>query len=75
MEKLMQILKGIKPKADFENNKSLVDEGVLDSLEIIEIITEAEKEYGIEIDPSEIDPDNFQSAESIWNMIQRYLNT
>lgn len=75
MEKLMQILKGIKPKADFENNQSLVDEGILDSLEIIEIITEVEKTFAIEIDPSEIDPDNFQSAESIWNMIQSHLDT
>lgn len=70
MEKLMEILKEIKPEVDFEYGKKLIDEGILDSIEIVEIISEIEKQFQITIDPEHIDPDNFQSAEAIWSMIQ-----
>ncbi|MCI8363234.1 MAG: acyl carrier protein, partial [Clostridia bacterium] len=42
----------------------------LDSLDIVEIVTTVENMYGIEIDPIQIDPDNFESVETIWKMIQ-----
>ena len=71
MEQLVELLKRVKADVDFVNEKSLVDDGILDSLEIVTIITSIEETYGFEIDPNEIDPDNFQSAESMWNMIQR----
>jgi len=70
MEKLLTILKSIKPEIDFTSADKLVDDGVLDSLEIVNIITEIEDNYNIEVDPNQIDPDNFQSAKTIWNMIQ-----
>ena len=38
------------------------------------IISAIETEFGVEIDPDEIDPENFQSADSIWEMIQRIKN-
>lgn len=74
MEKLMEILKKIKPEIDFNNREYLVDEGVLDSIEIVEIIAEIEVQYSIRIDPEQIDPDNFQSAGVMWEMIQVVKN-
>lgn len=73
MEQLLEILKGIKKEVDFKTATALVDDGVLDSLEIVEIITAIEDKYGIEINPDEIDPDNFQSLTSMWEMIQRII--
>ncbi len=70
MEKLYDILKNIKPGVDFKNEKQLVESGILDSLDIVEIVTTVENMYGIEIDPIQIDPDNFESVETIWKMIQ-----
>lgn len=70
MEKLMKILKKVKPEIDFKNCKQLVDDGILDSIEIVEIITEIEEQFSIEIDPEQIDPDNFQSAEAMSEMIR-----
>lgn len=70
MEKLMKILKKVKPEIDFKNSKQLVDDGILDSIEIVEIITEIEELFSIEIDPEQIDPDNFQSAEAMLEMIR-----
>ena len=74
MERLLELLKSAKPEVDFVNNKRLVDNGLLDSLDIVSIIMAIEKEYDIVINPDDIDPDNFQSAESIYNMINNVLN-
>lgn len=71
MEQLLELLKEVKSDIDFEKETDLVDEGLLDSLEIVTIIASIEEKFGIEIDPDDIDPDNFQSAEAMWEMIQR----
>ena len=73
MEKLLAILKQINAEIDFENEKDLVDSGVLDSLTIVEIITAIEDKYGVTINPDDIDPDNFQSAETILDMINKMI--
>lgn len=73
MEKLLTILKKINAEIDFENEKDLVDSGALDSLVIVQIITAIEDEYGVSIDPDDIDPDNFQSAEAMLDMINRMM--
>ena len=71
MDKLLELLKRVKPEVDFAQSSSLVDDGILDSIDIVSIITEIESEYSIEIDPDEIDPDNFQSAAAILEMIEK----
>ncbi len=71
MDKLLEILKRVKPEVDFTERVDLVDEGILDSLDIVSIITEIETEFSIEIDPDEIDPDNFQSASAMLDMIKK----
>ncbi len=71
MEKLLELLGRVVPDVDFKNNSSLVEEGLLDSIDIVSIISEIETVYGIEIDPDEIDPDNFQSASAILKMIEK----
>lgn len=71
MKQLLELLKGVKSDIDFEKETDLVDEGLLDSLEIVTIIASIEEKFGIEIDPDDIDPDNFQSAEAMWEMIQK----
>ena len=74
MEKLLDLLNRTKPEVDFVNNKRLVDDGLLDSLDIVSIIMAIEKEYDIVINPDDIDPDNFQSAESVYDMINKELS-
>lgn len=69
----MEILKRIKPETDFTASNDLIDEGILDSLDIVSIISEIEKAYFIEIDPDEIDPDNFQSISSMFAMIEKVI--
>lgn len=69
MEKLMELLSNIKPEIDFNVSKNLIDDGMLDSIELFEIIIAIEDEFSIKIDPDQIDPNNFQSVETMWRMI------
>ena len=71
MEKLIELLKGVRDDVDFDKCTTLVDEGILDSFDIVEIINVIDEEYGIEIPATQIVPENFNSVEAILNMIQR----
>ena len=70
MEQLLELLQGIRPDVDFENEKALVDDGILDSFDIVSIISEIDDIYGVQIRITELDPVNFNSAEAIWNLTE-----
>lgn len=71
MEKLLEILKGIRPDVDFENETALIDDGVLDSFDVVSIISELDDEFDVQIRITELDPENFNSVEAIWSLIQQ----
>ena len=71
MEELLNILSEIKDDVDFETEDKLIDDGILDSFDILQIISALNEEYDISIPASEIIPENFNSAESLWDMVQR----
>ena len=71
MEKLLELLKGVRPDVDFENETALIDDGLLDSFDVVSIISEIDDVFGVQIRINELDPDNFNSAEVIWNLIQK----
>ena len=71
MEKLMEILMEIDDSIDYENEKALIDDRLLDSFGVITLVSELEDAFDIDIEASEITPDNFNSAESIYNMVKR----
>ena len=71
MDKLLEVLEEIRPDVDFKNNKKLIDDGVLDSLNILEIVAELCDTFDIEISPADIIPSNFNSAEAMLAMIER----
>lgn len=71
MEKLLAILEDIQPEVDFENCDTLIDDGLLDSFAILSIVAELEEEFEVSITPAEIIPENFNSMQTLWNMVQR----
>jgi len=71
MERLIEILEEIRPDVDFYKEKKLIDDGILDSFDIVSIISELNDEYQIAIRVHELGPDNFNSIEAIMNMVQR----
>ena len=71
MERLLEILSEIKEDVDFASCTTLVDDGILDSFDILQIIAALNDEYDISIPASEIMPQNFNSAEALYQMVQR----
>ena len=70
MDKLIEILKGVRPDVDFENETKLIDDGVIDSFDVIAIVSEIDDEFGTSIDVADLGPENFNSVNAIWDFIQ-----
>lgn len=71
MEELLEILQDIKPGVDFENETALIDNGVLDSLDIIKLVGQISDEFDVEVEVTDLVPANFNSAKVMYAMIQR----
>lgn len=70
MEKLLQLLNENFPAIDWENQKDLSNSGAIDSVTMVGIITMLEDEFGIEVTMEYIQPRYFESAESIYEIVE-----
>ena len=71
MEKLLEILQQIRSDIDFEKETTLVDDGMLDSFDIVSIVSELTMEYDIDISIDDMTAENFNSAEAMLEMVLR----
>jgi acyl carrier protein len=70
MEKLYELLKNCCPTVDFQNESGLVTNKVIDSMDLVAIISDIEEEFDVSIEMDKIEPENFDSAEAMWKLIQ-----
>lgn len=71
MEKLIEILKELHGDVDYNECETLVEDGILNSLDIVAIITEIDDKFDVRIPAEEILPENFNSAKALWELIER----
>lgn len=71
MEKLLEILSDLHPEVDFVNTTDLVDDGILDSLDIVSLVAQIDAEFGVTIPAEEIIPENFNSAKELFALINK----
>ena len=71
MEKLLEILNELHPEIDFTTHEELIDDGVLDSLDIVTIVTEIYDKFDVAIPAEEVIPENFNSAKALMELIER----
>ena len=74
MEELLAIMSDVRPDLDFETETALIDDGILDSFDIISIVSEVNAQFGIEIDVNDLLPENFNSAAALYELIERLQN-
>lgn len=73
MEELLEVLKSAVPNGDWLAEGDLVDDGIIDSIDIVSAIAEITDEYDIKIPASEMKNENFNSVQAIYDLIQRLL--
>ena len=73
MDELLRIMSDIRPDIDFENETKLIDNELLASLDIVAIVTDINDEFDIEINVNDLLPENFNSAEALYELIQKHL--
>lgn len=71
MDELLELLEDIKPTVDFRTCTGLIDDGYLDSFDILSIVSELNDAFGIEISPVDIVPENFNSAQALFELVER----
>ncbi|MDO5338340.1 MAG: phosphopantetheine-binding protein [Eubacteriales bacterium] len=71
MDELLEILEDIQPDVDYEVCETLIDDGILDSFAILSIVSELQDAFDISITPADIVPENFNSAQALWEMVCR----
>ena len=69
MEQLIEILKELHDDVDFTTETGLIENGILNSLDIVTLITEINDKFDVMIPAEEIMPENFDSAEALWALI------
>ena len=74
MEKLLKIMSEIRPDLDFEKEDRLIDDDVLDSFDIIAIVSEVNFEFDIELNVNDLKPENFNSAAALYDLIVKVQN-
>jgi len=69
--KIILLLSELRPEFDFKQEANFIEEGMLDSFDLVNLVTDLENAFGITIDGMEIIPENFSSIESIEYLIKK----
>ena len=69
-KQIMEILTEICPGVDFESEKALIDDGLIDSLDIVAVVTELMDAFDVELGVDDLTPENFNSVEAIEELIE-----
>lgn len=71
MNKVIEILMDLDDSIDYEKEQALIDDHILDSFGVITLVSDLEEAFDISIEAGEMIPENFNSAQAIWNMVRR----
>ena len=71
MDVLMEILTEMHPEVDFNTCTTLIDDAILDSVDIVTIVAEIDAQFDVAVPVEELTPENFNSAQAIYDMICR----
>lgn len=72
MSTLNDVLQSIRPESDFTQSTDFLEDGLLDSFDMVALVADLDKTYGISIDGLDIVPENFRNAEAIMALLTKY---
>lgn len=68
---IIEILSSLRPEFDFTQEVDFIEEGMLDSFDVVSLVDELENRFGIKIDGLDILPENFSSVANIVNLLKK----
>lgn len=71
METLLEILEELVPGVEFEGRTDLIESGDLNSITILNLISDISDEFDVTVSVSEVIPENFESPEAIMALIKK----
>ena len=71
MKTVLEILKDIRPEFDFSASRDFIADGMLDSFDMVTLVSALDKNFAISIDGTDIVPENFQNLETITALIRK----
>lgn len=74
MDELLEILEDLHPEVDFETETALIDNKILDSFDVVTIVAEINEEFDVAIPAEELIPENFNSAQALWNLVEKLMD-
>lgn len=72
-EQVLKVLEENYPEIDFECSEELIDDGILDSLTMVGIISALSMEFNVTLPYEDIVPENFNSVDAMVELIQKYI--
>ncbi len=72
MTEVEKILEAIRPDESFSNSINFIEDGLLDSFDLLVLVTELDKHFSISIEGTEILPENFQNLDTILKLVNKY---
>ena len=70
-ERVLKILNDLRPEFDFSQAVNFVEEGMLDSFDVINLVTTLDEEFGLSIDGTDVLPENFSSIDAIERLLKK----
>ena len=71
MERIYEILSQLRPEFNFKESKDFIEDGLLDSFDIVSLVTELEDSFDCLIDALDILPENFNTVENIAAVVKK----
>jgi acyl carrier protein len=69
---IARLLSEIRPEVDFSASQDFIDDGILDSFDVVTLVAAIDKEFGISIDGVDIVPEHFRTINAITNLVRKY---
>jgi acyl carrier protein len=69
---ICEILQGIRPEFDFSASEDFISDGMLDSFDVVTLVSDLDKHYQISINGMDIVPENFRSIRTIRRLLEEY---
>ncbi len=71
-DKIKEVLENIRPEFDFADSDNFLEDGLLDSFDLITLVSSLDQTFGISIEGTEMTPQNFQNIDTIEKLVQKY---